>query len=157
MFVSPSGYQTHTRGLSFVELIVVIAIISIFAVIATATMGNIYRDAGLRAGSETVRSALRDARAQTLGATGDVVYGVRVASTSVTSFMGSTYVAGHASNTVYEFDAGTYATGTLVTTGTPIIFRRLTGFPSATGTVLVHDRDGGRTATVTILGTGLVE
>jgi Tfp pilus assembly protein FimT len=149
--------RARIRGFTYIELIVVFTILALIAVFSVATFQSIVRNSAARVASLEVADALRVARSNTLAAKNDVVYGVRIASSSVTRFVGSVYVSGHASNTTYIFEAGTYATGTLAVSSTTITFARLTGMPSATGSILIYDMNGNPTATVTIEGTGLVE
>ncbi len=149
--------QTCLRGFTYIELVIVLAILALIAVLSMATFQSVVRNSAGRVASQEIADALRDARSNTLAAKNDTVYGVRIASTSVTRFVGGTYTSGHASNTVYTYEAGAYATGTLVIGPTDIVFARLTGMPNATGSIFVHDMDGTLTATVTLSGTGLVE
>jgi prepilin-type N-terminal cleavage/methylation domain-containing protein len=145
------------RGFSIPELLVVVAIIGIIASVSLSTFKNMHTHSALRAGGQGVYDALLTAREDTLASRNDTVYGVRISSTTVTRFTGSAYSAGSTTNKVYYFENGTTATGTLVTSGTDIVFRRLTGLPSATGTIYVRNSDGSSTTTLLINGSGLVE
>jgi prepilin-type N-terminal cleavage/methylation domain-containing protein len=142
-------------GFTFVEILVVLAVLLIIGTMSIAGFRAMYQDSGERIVAQEIADALREARNNTIGAKNDTVYGVRVATSSVTRFIGSTYSMGNASNTVYTYDAGVTATGTLVNTS--IVFTRLTGAPSATGTIFVRNADGTSTTTITIESTGLVE
>lgn len=152
MTISP-----RTKGFTLIEILVVIAILLIIATFAVSAFRAMLQASGKRIAVVEITDALREARNNALSSKNDAVYGVRVASTSVTRFIGSTFTSGHASNTVYFFEAGAMATGTLVNDGVSIVFARLTGAPSATGTVLVVDSDRSGTTTVTIGATGLIQ
>lgn len=153
-------YTTHTyntRGFTFIELLVVVAILAVFSAVSLYTFRQVFWSAGERVAAQEVVEALRYARAQSVAARGDTTYGVRIATSSVTRFVGTAYNPTHASNTVYFFEAGATATGTLVHGAVDIVFARRTGIPSATGTLFIVDARAQSTSTITIQGTGLVE
>ncbi len=144
-------------GFTFVEILVSLAVITLIAGTSLVAFRNVYRASGTRVAVLEITDALRTTRSNTLAGKGDAVYGVRVGTSSVTRFVGSLYSEGSASNTIYTFEAGTFATGTLVNNVTDIVFSRLTGLPSATGTIYIVDIDQGNTTTIQIGGTGLIE
>lgn len=147
----------RTKGFTFVEILTVLAVLLIISTLSVSAFRSIYLGSGQRTAVLEIADALREARNNSLAAKQDTVYGIRIASSSVTRFVGATYSLGNASNTVYQFEAGARATGTLVNSGTSIVFARLTGKPSATGTVLVTGSDGTSTTTITIGATGLIQ
>lgn len=149
---------THRKlGFTFVEILIVLAIIALIATISAVAFKNMYDASALRAAGNEVYEALIDSRTKTLASNGATVYGVHVSSTTVERFTGDTYVSGDAENEVYVFEGGVTAAGTLVTSGTNVIFARLTGEPSATGTIAVRKQDGTGTTTITVHGSGLIE
>jgi prepilin-type N-terminal cleavage/methylation domain-containing protein len=149
-------YSIHDApGFTFIEILISLAVLSIIATFTVTAFRNIYQDSAERVVAQEVSDAFREARNNTIGAKSDTVYGVRVSTSSVTRFVGGTYTAGSASNTVYMYDAGVRATGTLINTN--VVFRRLTGEPNATGTIFVVRADSTSTTTVTLNATGLVE
>lgn len=150
-------FQHTERGFTLAEIVVVSAIIALVALISAGTFQNLHRASGLRASAGEVYRAFTDARTKTLASEDDTVYGVRIATTSVIRFTGPTYSAGAATNITYTFGAGVTATGTLAVSGTNITFQRLTGKPSATGTVYLRDAGKGSTTTITIHASGLIE
>jgi prepilin-type N-terminal cleavage/methylation domain-containing protein len=147
----------RTRGFTFVEILVVLAVLLIIATFSIIAFRSLYEGSGERTAVVEITDALREARNNSISSKNDTVYGVRIASTSVTRFVGNTYSAGNASNTLYMFEAGAMATGTLVNAGTDIVFARLTGMPNVTGTVLVVGNDGTSTTTISIEATGLIQ
>ncbi len=142
-------------GFTLVEIIVVIAILGVIATISVVAFVNMNKSSMLRAARDEVYGALSFARERTLASENNMVYGVHLSTSSVTRFDGGTYTAGSAGNVVYSFGAVVSATSTLITQNPNIIFQRLTGVPSATGTIFI--RNGESTTTVQIHGSGLVE
>ena len=146
-----------SRGFTLIEILVVIAILATLAAVTLLAFRNVYRDSARRTAIVEIADAFRDSRNNTLGAVNDTVYGVRVGTSSVTRFTGNTYTLGAVTNEVYEYEGGVTATGTLVTNGIAVVFARLTGIPSATGTILVRDIDQAGSTSVRIQSTGLIE
>ncbi len=151
----PCAYSL--TGFTLVEILTVLAVLLIIGTFSVTAFRGIYQGSGERTAALEIADALREARNNSISSKQDTVYGVRVASTSVTRFVGATYNPASASNTLYIFEAGAFATGTIVNAGTDIVFARLTGAPSATGTILVAGTDGTSTTTITIGATGLIQ
>ena len=145
------------RGFTMIEILVSIAILVTFTAVTMVAFRNVYRHSGERIAVQEIADALRESRNKSIGSIQEMVFGVRIATSSVTRFVGSTYSATSTSNTVYYFEGGATATGTLVRNATSIVFSRLLGTPSATGTILVRDIDNQSTTTITIVQTGLIE
>ncbi len=145
------------KGFTLLEMLIVLAIITIIAGISMQVFQSLYQDSALRAGGSEVYGALVSARSDTLAAQNDTVYGVRVSSSTVTRFIGASYTPGSATNKVYTFEGEVFATSSLITSGTNIIFERLTGEPSATGTIYIRDTNGTGTTTIVIHASGLIE
>ncbi len=151
------GRIRSERGFTFIEVLTAVAIIALLSTVSIVAFRNLYRASAERTAAIEVVNALRDARTKTLSAEDDTVYGVRIASTSVTRFVGDIYSMGSASNTVYVFEGGASAAGTLVQNGVDIVFERLTGEPTATGTIYIRDIDNKSTTTITLSATGLIQ
>lgn len=154
MVFSMRNTRMH-KGFTMVEIIIVIAILAIIATISVMAFVNMHKASTLRGATSDVYESFTRARELTLASENDTVYGVHLATSSVTRFAGGTYSAGSASNTVFTFGSIVSATGTLVMQNANITFERLTGKPSATGTIYV--RNGLSTSSVTIYGSGLIE
>jgi prepilin-type N-terminal cleavage/methylation domain-containing protein len=145
------------RGFTLLEVLVVIAIMSIVTSITASTMENLQQSVALKSGTDEIYRALTDARNRTLASEGGTVYGVKMSTSSVTRFVGSTYSAGAAGNEVFVFERGITATSSLINSGIPIVFERLTGESSATGTIFVRNNSGSATSTMILYASGMVE
>ena len=150
-------HKSDTQGFTFVELLVVLSIIAILVAVSVSALKNFRYAASLKVATQEVYRSVVDARSNTLASQGNSVYGVRIATTSVTRFTGATYVATSTSNITYVFEYGVTATGTLAISGTNVIFARLTGKPSATGTVYIRGASVVGTSTLVIHASGLIE
>jgi len=152
-------YQTFLtkKGFTLLEILIVLAILASILGISLQVLQNLYQDSALKAGASEVYGALVSARSDTLSAQNDMVYGVRISTSTVTRFSGVTYTPGNSTNKVYAFEKGVLATSSLIASGTNIIFERLTGQPSATGTIYIRDIQGAGTTTIVIHASGLIE
>ncbi len=149
--------QNTTRGFTFVEIVIVIAVLFILAAISVVSFRNLLLSASYRVAVQEVYTQLTDARNDTLASENDTVYGVHFERGSTTYFIGDTFVEGTASNVVYEFEGGTYATSSFITNDVNVIFKRLSGLPTATGTILIIKSDGSATSTIEVHDSGLIE
>lgn len=149
--------STPQQGFTLTEILIVIALLVIFGTISMVAFQNFFRASALKVGTQEVLQAFTDARSSTLASENDTVFGVLVSSTSVTRFSGSVFTVGDPSNQTYFFEAGVSATGSLVTSGTDIVFTRLSGEPSATGTIYIRNDTSSATNTVVVHGSGLIE
>lgn len=154
---SRSQKTNATQGFSLLELLIVFALVGILTIISVAIFERMYKNSVLRAAQSEVYNALVSARARTLASENDTVYGVRLASTSVTRFIGSTFVSGTSTNQTYAFEGEITATGTIVSSSTPLVFTRLTGQSNIEGTIYLRTFGGTETSTVTVHKSGLIE
>lgn len=150
-------YSGSQRGFTFIEILVAIAIVAILGAASAATYKNVSESSSLKMAGSEVYTALTSAREKTLGGENDTVYGVHVSTTTITQFVGPTYVAGAATNRVYTFVGGITATSSLITSGTDVVFKRLTGEAQQGGTIYVRNSAGTSTTTIVVHDSGLVE
>jgi len=149
--------KKEQKGFSFVEILVVVAIFAILSVISAVAFQNFNRAASLKVVTEEVLGALVDARNSTLASDGDTVFGIHLDETEIVRFAGSPYSSSDPNNVTYAFVGGVTATGTLVESNTDITFQRLTGQPSATGTIVILDNTDTASSTIMIHASGLIE
>ena len=146
------------KGLTLVEILVVIAIMSILVSIFLSSFTNLRGNQAIIKNTETVVAVLRQARNQTLSSKNSSVYGVHFSTSTITLFTGGIYSAESLTNQDFPFPAGdSVLTTTIVGGGKDVVFNRLTGETSHTGTVVISSPRLSLTKTVTIYKTGLVE
>lgn len=147
-----------TKGFTIVEILVAIGIALTIAALTVAVFANFRNYLALRTAVSDIQTALIDARMATLSSQGDTVHGVRIATSSVTRFVGSTYSAGASTNLVFPFSYGVTASFAATPAGSAdVVFTRLTGAAQTSGTITVTEPRSGRTATIMIYSSGLIE
>jgi prepilin-type N-terminal cleavage/methylation domain-containing protein len=148
---------TKNKGFTLTEILVVIAVIVLIAAISVFSLRSLYISTTIRSGAEEVFGSLSDARSSSLSSQNDSVHSVHFSTTTVTRFEGDTYVDGAAENKVYNFEGRVAATSSIIDDGGVVTFAKITGIPSATGTIVVYDRDETGSTSVQIHRSGLIE
>jgi prepilin-type N-terminal cleavage/methylation domain-containing protein len=126
------------KGVSLVELLVVIAVSGLL-------IGMLFNSRGmseikaLDAGAEVATAVLNQARSLTLSSKSRTAYGVHVASTTLTIYLGPTYSLGSAGNKVTDMHGAVGIRSVLLGGGgQDILFKRLTGETDNSGTFEVY-------------------
>lgn len=136
-------------------------VLGIMAVLSSIVLGvflEFRRSQALAKDTENIVELLSQARNQTISSKNSTQYGVHVASTTVTLFIGDSYIDGAAGNEVINLNPqDTVITVNLNGGGTDVVFDRLTGETTQTGTVVISASGLGSTKTVRIYSTGVVE
>lgn len=148
----------HRTAFGF-TLIEVLLVVAIGALLATLSMQGIraYGDMQeLRSAEQDLILLFRDTRQKTVAAESSVPYGLQVATSSVTRFIGATFDPATTTNEQFEY-AGIQLNAALADGTNEVTFARLTGAPSATGTIDVEHTRSGAVRTLRIAPTGHVE
>jgi len=146
----------RTLGFTLMELLVVMAIIlmiSGFALIGFRNYAN-YQRYDQEIGS--VKTAIMNARADARSAVSDKAHGVHFSTSSLTIFEGTTYSASSPTNEVVNFKFVTLSTNLRGGTS-DVVFSRLTGAPSATGTITVTGTRYVGSSTIDVTAAGVIQ
>lgn len=149
------------RGFTFVELMLVVAIMLLVTATTVAGFYSYARGKALQSAERLVRSTLEDAHARTLGADKNLQYGVRLATSTntITLFEGDTYSAVDPNNidTVLTSYV-TIADVSLNGGGYDVVFDRLVGTTDTYGTIsLLLATGDSATRTISVLRSGIIE
>ena len=141
------------------ELLVATAILVTIAAVGIAVFNRLIEQTALDSSVQQVLSIFEEARSRTLASENDQQFGVHLATSSVTLFVGSTYNASASTNEVTTLVRRVSISDISMTGGaTEVVFARLTGKASVTGTItLTLISDTSQTHTLIINSTGLVE
>ena len=149
----------NRKGFSLIELIIVVSIAMILMAISITTFFSVSDQQSLEKDVNYAIALVEKARLQTVNSKDNSQFGVRFASSSVTLFQGTTYVAGSSTNTVFSFSPKVEIHSINLSGGTQnTTFEKITGKSSATGTVRFRLKTNqSASTTVVVYKTGLVE
>jgi prepilin-type N-terminal cleavage/methylation domain-containing protein len=145
----------RNRGFTILETVVALAILLIFIMTSVTVFRSVRNMYELNTAVQDVVLAVASAREATLRSLSDSAYSIRVESGQIVRFRGPTYNATSSSNVAFAFPTHITATTSLSNSSSTFSFARLTGVPSATGTITVQSVYGG-VATVTLSESGVV-
>jgi len=150
--------QTTKFGLTLIELLVSIAVIAVVVILTTSGFNSFREFSQLNEAHSAILSALRDARSRTLSGNKNTQYGVHFETNQVVLFSGSSYSSGASSNEPYAMPSLAKIFSINLGDSSDVIFTRLIGFSSASGTIVVGSiSNPQKTKTITILFSGNIE
>lgn len=153
----PAKLWSTTSGYTIVELLVVLAIMTVLVGIVSVTMSNYASRQSLNSIHQEVIDGIENARRNTLASLNNTTYGVYVGTTSIAFFEGTSYSPSNPTNEYIPYTGKISATSSLSGGSWAVVFNRLNGEPSAYGTIVLTDISNQAHATVTIAASGLVE
>lgn len=146
------------KGFSLLEILISIAVISVVSVLVVSGFSSFRESAQLNEAQSQILGNLRDARNRTLSSQKNTQYGVHFEASRIVLFSGSSYSAGSSLNEPHLFPPITRISS--ISFGGPIdiVFARLTGAASASGTVTIESiSNTSKTKIITILSSGIAE
>ncbi len=141
----------NEHGFSVIELIVVAGLMALIATLGVGAYKVAQTRNNVEIAAVTVAQTMRRAQALAQGMDGDQVWGVRITSSGVTIFQGTSYATRITSrDEIYALS------GKLTVTGTSeFTFAKMTGLPTLAGSVTVQGQQNA-TKTITISTVGMV-
>lgn len=150
------AFKHLSSGFTLIELVVVMAILGIFVLIASQTLGLFTQQVNLNTTSQRIVSTLQLARNKTLAAEDESQYGVHFEQSKYTLFKGSTYSSSDPDNKEYSIST-TEIYEINLTVGDDIIFDRIRGTTANSGNVKVRLlSDTSRTETILVNSSGSI-
>lgn len=141
--------KSKIQGFSLIEVMVVVAILALFA----TTAGPVYRAVQVKNDLESATigavSSLRRAQAAAESGNVDSNWGVRFFSTSAIVFAGSSYASRQTS-----YDERLDFPGSITVAGnTEVVFAKFTGLPQVVGTTTITNPSGTKSLVLNAVGT----
>ena len=149
-------WRVKTAGFTLIEIVIAVTILVLIGALLFSAFRTFSTRHTLDGAAMEVRSVLAEARAQTLESLNDSAYGVHIQSDRLVLFKGTTYVANDANNRTILMSSRITLSTSLTPSGSDVLFQRLTGKATQTGTVTVTLKsDATQTRTITITQSGL--
>lgn len=149
--------NSQRKGFTLIEVLIVVAIIGVLSMIGANAFKKTSESENLNQQSAVALGMVEEARNNALASLNDSEYGIRFASTSVTLFRGKVYSVS-SSNKIYTYTNGVYSAPISIVGGNDIYFNRISGEPSATGTITFKTSTNGALSKImTISGTGIIQ
>lgn len=152
-------YIDKQRGITLIEITIIIFIISIITVIVFTNLSGFRNDQALRNTTSEIVSLLNKAKQNTLSSVNSTNYGVHFESNKMVLFTGSNYSSSASDNEVVIFNnvVSIPSVGGLnIGGGSDVIFERLTG-DTIGGTIKIQlNSNSNIYKTITITKTGSI-
>ncbi|MDD5165299.1 MAG: prepilin-type N-terminal cleavage/methylation domain-containing protein [Candidatus Pacebacteria bacterium] len=126
-----------SKGFTFIEMLAVLAIIGILSAMVIYWYGSARSNALLSSTTDSIVATLESAKNNALAGKNGQSYGVKFATSTYISFIGTTYSAVATTNIAYTVDSSLSLSETISDPNNIIIFDRLTGAANTTATVTV--------------------
>lgn len=155
MINSSTNFDLH-RGYTLLELLIVVAltvIVAGFIFVGFIKYGDEQRTSSVLI---EIKSLLKETKQKTTAAETDSQFGVYFATSSMVVFEGALYSDNDPENIVYnfpDFNISPELSGGVF----EVVFARLTGEPSATGTITIDYVRSSSTRSLVINNSGLIE
>jgi Tfp pilus assembly protein FimT len=147
------------KGITLIETILALAFITLITGFVVISFGKVNANEALDKSADLVVSVLNEARFMTLSSVNDARYGVHFDSNQVVLFQGPTYNPSASSNvpTLLNAQVGIQNVS-LSGGGSEVVFNRLTGETSQTGSLQIYLKSASTTyKTVNISSVGISE
>lgn len=143
-------------GFTIIELLMVIVFLAVIVGFLIIGFRNFAGFQQFNQAVSMIEFELNQARIEARSAVDDDAHGVKFDGSSITTFSGTSYSASNPTNESIIYDLVTF-TVTLTGGTDEIIFNKLTGLPSATGTILIEGVQFTASSTIEISETGVIQ
>jgi prepilin-type N-terminal cleavage/methylation domain-containing protein len=151
--------KTSTKGFTLIEVMIAVVIAVILMGVILVSFSSLNKNQSLNKSANYIASIIEEARGNTLFSKNDSQYGIKFETTRVTMFKGASYSVSSPDNVVYDLNNEVSISNiSLSGGGSEIVFDRLTGDTSQTGTLTLSLNSSTTTkAYVSFSKTGIVE
>lgn len=133
--------NNSSRGFSFIELVIVIGILTIISGVAILFLRSLVIQTDLSGNAKNIISTLNLAKSKTVSSEGASQWGAHFEADKFAIFKGATYNAGDANTKIYNLPTALeISTISLNGGGNNVLFTRITGQTSNYGTVTIREK-----------------
>ncbi len=133
-----SASSRHSAGFTLIETLIGVTIIVVISTIVAMQVSSFAKKQKIDNSVDESIALLNEARSRTLSADGGNQYGVRVGSSSLELFTGSTYSSA-STNKIVALPSGITTVVSIAGGGTDVVFARMTGDTNQYGTIVIKD------------------
>lgn len=145
-----------SEGYTFVELIVVIAILGILMAIIIPSFAGFRQSSALNGDTMNLITLINRARLLSVADKGDVQYGIHLEAGKVVLYQGSTYSSGASTNESYPFSSGITLSNLVINGGgSEILFAKVTGATTQAATMTLLSAGNSASTTIAVLPVGV--
>ena len=151
-------HNSKKQGFSFIEILVVLAVLAIVVAFGATAFLPFYRNQILNGALEQVVALINEARSKTLSSEDASQYGVHFETSKITLFKGTIFSESNPDNQEFKLPSSVEISEILLNGGGPdLVFKRLTGETNQFGRIgLKLKADTPRVKSITIETSGLV-
>ena len=152
-----SNFALNRKGFTLVEFLITLSILAVLTTIIFIPMSALRNSKALQITAEDILSLLNEARDNTLSAKDSYAYGTRFESSRAVLFRGTSYSSSDPSNKTADIDGAVEISNiSLAGGGQEVLFQRLTGKTSQSGTITIRLKSNvSKTKTILIEASGV--
>lgn len=137
-----------TRGFTIIEVVIVLALLSIVSLGAIIFTRSFSSHQDVSAIAEVIASAINQAETQARGVVGDSPWGIKIFTGEIVVFKGISYAARDI-NSDFRHNIGN---GIVVTGATEVVFSKLYGYPNISGNIIITAGQDNKTISLNAKG-----
>ncbi len=134
-FTNFMNFTNYKRGVTLLELLIVIAILGVLASVIVPSFLNFRRSSILNTETLQMITLINKARLSSMSSKGDMQYGIHFGADRVVLFQGVTYLPAAITNEIYVFNP---ALTLSVITVADVVFQKITGATNQNATTTIR-------------------
>lgn len=142
------------RGFSFIELMVVIAVVTVLATVAVVSLSAMQERLLLNHTRSNIAFHLEEMRAKSVAGSGGVAHGVNFSRDRYVQFSGGTYGANNSDNSIHVVDGSLEIVTDIIGNDKSVVFDRITGTAGSRVVVTIRSRANPENRQIVVVGTG---